>query len=136
MRKKVTGIAAAMLLAAGCAQEMPRSGATGAPDKFAPVVDVVGGRITVDQETIRFGVGERNVRITWQLARDDYRFPADGIEIAGGKADFTHCGPQANGRRFSCVNVHSRRETYKYTINVEDLQGRRLTPLDPFIQND
>ena len=133
MNKKLIGIAAAMLLAAGCAQLMPRSGA---PDKFNPVVDVVGGRITVDQDTIRFGVGERNVRITWQLARDDYRFPKDGIVISGGGDQFVHCGPQADGRRFSCVNVHSRRETFKYDINVQDLQGRKLEPLDPFIQND
>jgi hypothetical protein len=130
------GTVAAILVLAGCAHDMGASGPGRTPNKFNPIVDVVAGAITVDQEVIAFGRDEKNVKITWHLVQDNYRFPADGIVFASGAAEFAHCGPQANGLRYSCVNVHSRPGRYKYTINVSDLQGKRLTPLDPIVQND
>jgi hypothetical protein len=136
MNKLRFGTVAAILFLGGCAHDMAASGPGRTPNKFSPVVDVVGGAITIDQDEIRFAPEEKNVRITWQLARDNYRFPADGIVFASGAAEFAHCGPQANGLRYSCVNVHSRPGRYKYTVNVVDLQGKRLPPLDPIVQND
>jgi hypothetical protein len=100
-----------------------------------PQVSVVGGKIAIDQETIRFAKDKQNVKITWQLPADSkYTFPKDGIAIKDGGDEFPDCHPEQNGLRFACMNKHSKPGKYKYTITVDGSPA--VPPLDPIIDND
>jgi hypothetical protein len=130
-------VVTALALALGsCALDTASApGSTGNPDPRNPNVQVVGGTITIDQEELHFAAGQRNVLITWTLGTPGYVFPRDGIAFIDAGTEFAHCGPQANGSRYSCVNVHSKPGRYKYWIHVEDAQGKRISR-DPFVVND
>jgi hypothetical protein len=71
------------------------------------------------------------------LETPGYRFPDNGIEFITDPGDQIidcHVHPQRD--KFSCRNVHAKPGAYKYIVRVEDLQGKPLTPLDPYVLND
>ena len=106
-------------------------------DPSNPLVSVVGGKIDINQDTIRFGKDKQNVKITWQLPSDSkYTFPKDGIVINDAGDEFPDCQVEPNdkGLKFSCKNKHSKPGKYKYTIKVEG--SPVVPPLDPIIEND
>jgi hypothetical protein len=114
------------------------------PPANAPEVSIAAdGRITVRPDPMRFKPGENDVLITWQLPKDSkYTFPPDGIEIADSreppvraKDEFINCGPARDGRTYSCLNRHSQRGYFKYTVRVRDGE-RLLPPHDPHIHNE
>ena len=114
-----------------------------------PVVVVANGEVTgVTPDPLRFNNSQGRVTIYWQAARG-YRFATkngifvDGERIGGprgrtesNQTEIVECGP-ANAERteFSCVNRNSRPGTYKYTVNLETVDGKPLKPLDPSIIN-
>ncbi len=145
---RLVAVALALTLA-GCVQvtatktDVPpsRKPATLAKDKFSPRVWVDRGEIRIDQEVIRFGKHEKRVVITWKLDQSnpetrDYVFPQEGIRFEPpGNADFTGCGPKANGRHYSCTNENPGRNWYKYVVTVTSPSFTPI-PLDPFVVND
>lgn len=138
-----------MVLASGCAMRIQQGhdrdhgrhergmkmGEPHAPDAKNPRVLVTQGRLSVDQEPLRFFKAQGKVKITWRLAENSpYSFPADGIVIETAGDEFK-CGVDNNPRHFSCENRNSRKGSYKYTVKVLD-NGKPLEPLDPVIVNE
>lgn len=72
-------------------------------------------------------------KITWELTNSNYTFSSNGIVIANGGDEFSGCGPEANGRKFSCKDLHTKPGFYKYTVNVTG--SPPVPPLDPFVDN-
>lgn len=137
MKTKRLGAAAIVFALAGCSCMTPEGGSRTPPDKFNPDVYVVGG-LPEAPEVLRFNRGEKG-KITWHLKDKGYRFASNGIvpepKAAG---EIIDCRRDNNETKFSCVNVHGKDGQglfYKYEINVEDSQGKRLTK-DPYILND
>lgn len=103
------------------------------------------GRLSVNQEPLRFYKAQGAVTITWRLPADGrYRFPKDGIVIerlsangggAGVETDEFRCAPGAKPNEFSCLNRNSRPGEYKYTVRALQ-DGKPLPALDPRIIND
>ena len=86
---------------------------------------------SVDNDTVQVSRGN-SPNITWQMMNPGYTFPSNGIVIANGGAEFD-CHVEANGRRFTCHDNHTRSGKYKYTINVSGSPA--VPPLDPWIDN-
>jgi hypothetical protein len=136
MKRTGMVVAALALALVSCALDTTSTaGSPGKPDPKNPNVQVVNGAITIDQEELVFAAGDVNVLITWRLGTPGYSFPRDGIVFVNPGTEFAHCGPQANGARYSCVNVHSKPGRYKYWIHLEDAQGKRISR-DPFVVNN
>ncbi len=137
-----TALAAAALLPlllAGCGMFRHHGGmGHGVADPANPRVMVdAQGRLSVNQEPLRFYKSQGQVNITWRLpAEGGYAFPKDGIVVEGpGSAEEFRCGPGAKSNEFSCLNRNSRPGDYKYTVRA--LQGdKTLPPLDPRIVNE
>lgn len=133
MKKSVLVAAASALLLAACGsnvQEVKKM------DPSNPQVSVVGGKIVVDQDTIRFEKEKQDIKITWHLPKDSkYIFPSDGIVIKDPGDEFPDCKvePNEKGLKFSCMNKHKKSGTYKYTIKVDGSPA--VPPLDPIIAN-
>ncbi len=119
------------------------------PSNQTPVVTVVNGEIRqVTPDPLRFSNDRGRLTIYWQ-ALAGYRFSAkngisiDGERIGGavGRVDPTQneiveCRPAREDlTEFSCVNRNSRPGTYKYTVNLETVEGKPLKPFDPSIIN-
>ena len=121
-----------------CAHDMRTMGtASPGADPKNPNAWVSAGKISVDPDVKRFAKKDRDFRITWTLESPGYRFPRNGIEfVTNPGGEIVDCHVHPNAERFSCLNVHGKPGAYKYTIRVEDLQGKQLEPLDPFILND
>jgi len=120
--------------------------ATGAaaqrPDPANPRVLVTKGKLSVDQEPLRFFKAQGKVKITWRLpAQGNFAFPTDGIVIE--RVDQTSpdpteefkCARGNNPRHFVCENRNSKPARYKYTVKAEQ-NGQPLEPLDPIIINE
>lgn len=123
------------LLIAGCAGAGSPPGPRYTSDPKNPPVTVVDGKhIIVHEEPLYFDPHEKDVKITWWLpAGSAYRFPKNGIEILNAAGEFEKCHAEENGMRFSCMNLHKKPGTYKYTIRVEG--SPPVKPLDPTIVN-
>lgn len=119
------------LALAGCVCKPPL------PPSTHPRVAVIADRLViVSPEPLVFLADQRNVEITWRLPKGTpYRFGPDGIVIKDGGEEFVRCGPTDDGVAFSCLNRHTRKAIYKYTINVRSGE-KRLDPLDPTIYNE
>lgn len=115
----------------------PAGGGSGDPK--APVVTVVNGTITIDQDVIRFGKDQVNVRITWRLQGKDggkLTFPANGVVFErAAQGEIVECQRSRDNTEFSCINRHTKPGVYRYGINVDE-DGQPLKPLDPFVMND
>lgn len=119
------------------------------PSNETPVVVVANGVVTaVDPDPLRFSNEQGQVTIYWQTPTG-YRFAArngifiDGLQSGGqgGKPDpsqneVVECRPANTAlTEFSCVNRNSKPGTYKYTVNLETVDGKPLKPFDPTIIN-
>ena len=112
------------------------------PDPANPRVLVTNGKLSVDQEPLRFFKKQGKVKITWRLpAQGGYSFPADGIVIERAdpaspdpREEF-RCARGQNPRHFVCENRNSVPARYKYTVKAEQ-NGQPLEPLDPIIVNE
>lgn len=103
------------------------------------------GRLSVDQEPLRFYKAQGPVTITWRLPADGrYSFPQDGIVVerlsangcsAGVETEEFRCALGAKPNEFSCLNRNSRRAEYKYTVRALQ-DGKPLPALDPRIINE
>ena len=95
----------------------------------------LGGSCTasVNNETVQVPQGN-SPNITWQMMSPGYTFPSNGIVIANGGGEFVNCHAEANGRRFTCHNNHTKPGKYKYTVNIAGSPA--VPPLDPFIDNE
>jgi hypothetical protein len=106
-------------------------------DNTRPQVSVVNGKVMVDQDTLRFGEGLRNVpvTITWVLPKgSNLRFPSNGIVFEKSADGEIVCNAEG-GTTFRCLNRHTKPGRYKYEIRV--LEGdKALPPLDPHVVND
>ena len=137
-------IASALLstLLAGCSVHYhhtkpcaPCSSGGGKGDPLRPMVQVVNGEISVDQEVLRFTKDQVNVTITWTLPAG-YSFPANGVAFERAAAkEIVECQRGRSPQEFTCRNVHSRPGVYRYGINVNE-GDTPLKPLDPFVMND
>jgi hypothetical protein len=107
------------------------------PDPQQPRVGFVRGRIVIDQETIRFAKGKRDVLITWRVSDPSrLRFPKDGIVFEPQAAkEIVDCRVADDGLSFSCRNLNSRRDWYKYDVRLL-VDGKEVKPLDPYVLND
>ena len=107
----------------------------GKPDRQVIEVTVVGGRTTVTEEIARTVDGHG--AIVWRV-QDGYRFANDGIDIESKGKDKFKCDVRGDGKRFRCVKLsHVRGDVYKYDVKlIDEATGKRLAPLDPYIQND
>jgi hypothetical protein len=129
------------LLLAGCGlHRYHHPGGYGgpAPDPANPQVRVDSqGRLSVDQEPLRFYKAQGPVTITWRLPPDGrYGFPADGIVVEGaGSREEFQCGPGKLPFEFSCLNRNTHPGDYKYSVRALQ-DGKPLPPLDPRIIND
>lgn len=142
-------VAAALLplLLAGCGlHHRHHQGGTRMADPANPLVRVDDkGRLSVNQEPLRFYKAQGPVTITWRLPADGgYSFPKDGIVIEGLVNQATRaasvneefqCGPGAKPNEFSCLNRNSRPGEYKYTVRALQ-DGKPLPALDPRIINE
>ena len=86
---------------------------------------------SVDIDTVDVPRGN-SPNITWQIISAGYTFPSNGIVIAGGGSEFD-CHIEANGRRFTCRDHHTKAGKYKYTVNLTG--SLAVPPLDPFVEN-
>lgn len=115
------------------------AGGGGTGDPKAPVVNVANGTITVDQDVIRFGKDQVNVRITWRLqgkGTGKLTFPVNGVVFErAAQGEIVECQRSRDNTEFSCLNRHSKPGVYRYGINVDE-DGQPLKPLDPFLMND
>jgi len=107
------------------------------PESTNPQVAVIGDRlIVVSPEPLVFLSDQRDAWITWHLPKGSkFRFGQEGIVIEKGGDEFVKCGPREEGLAFACLNRHTRKGTYKYTVNVRAGE-KRLAPLDPTIYNE
>jgi hypothetical protein len=128
---------------AGCAhlREHEAHAQRGPVDITRPQVNVVKGKIVIDQETIVFGKGlpKGAINITWELPKGSkYRFPKDGIVFVDDAGEFARCGPVMNGAHYMCVNQRTKAGRFKYNIKVEprDSSVPPVPPLDPIAVND
>lgn len=142
-------VAAALLplLLAGCGlHHRHHQPGAGMADPANPQVRVDDkGRLSVNQEPLRFYKAQGPVTITWRLPADGrYSFPKDGIVIerlsangsaSGVETDEFRCAPGAKPNEFSCLNRNSRRAEYKYTVRALQ-DGKPLPALDPRIINE
>ena len=136
-----TALAAALL--GGCTIHYhnyhPAPQPSGVGDPKAPMVQVVGGTISVDQDVIRFSKDQTNVRITWKLRGKDsgkLTFPTNGVVFERAAAgEIVDCQRSADNTEFSCINRHTKPGVYRYGINVDE-DGKPLKPLDPYMVND
>lgn len=106
-------------------------------DPRNPQVQVDKGRVSVNQEVLRFAKGETNVLITWRLPEGGpWRFADRGIVFEKqAEGEIVRCQVGKRPTEFSCLNLHSRRDHFKYDVYV--LEGDKpLKPLDPFVMND
>lgn len=109
-------------------------------DHTRPKVNVVDGKITIDQEVIVFGAGLRGVPVTviWQLPKgSDYRFGKDGIVFKDPGDEIVRCQPIDDGAAFSCLNQHTRAGDFKYNISVQPINDKTpaVPTLDPRLVN-
>lgn len=112
-------------------------GMHGQPDPANPQVLVMNGRVRVNQEVLRFTQPRTEVLITWRLPADGpYRFATNGIQFdQRAEGEIVRCRIGERPTEFSCVNLNTRRDFYKYAVQV--LAGDKpLDPLDPFVIND
>lgn len=137
MKTNRLGAAVISFALAGCSSLAHERAWTAPVDKFNPEVHVVAG-VPEAPESLRFNRGERG-RITWHLKTHGFRFARDGIVFeARAAGEIVDCRRENNEMKFSCNNLHGKEGQglfYKYAINVEDSQGKRLTK-DPYILND
>jgi hypothetical protein len=85
----------------------------------------------VDSETLEVPRGN-SPNITWQMMSPGYTFPSNGIVFANAGNEFD-CHVEANGRRFSCHDRHTKPGKYKYTVNISGSPS--VPPLDPWVDN-
>lgn len=121
-------------------------GAAGQPDPAQPRVLVdAKGRMSLNQEPLRFHKAQGPVTITWRLpAEGGYAFAADGIVIerlnrdgttAGPAKDVFDCGLKVDKpSEFRCLNRNTPGE-FKYTVRALQ-HGKPLRDLDPRIVNE
>jgi hypothetical protein len=135
-----TALATALL--GGCGMhhhrhQPPAGGGSG--DPAAPQVLVSNGAISVDQEVLRFGKDQVNVRITWRLqgrGTGKLSFPPNGVVFErAAQGEIVECQRSKDNTEFSCINRHSKPGIYRYGINVDE-DGQPLKPLDPTVMND
>jgi hypothetical protein len=103
-------------------------------DPRPTTVDVVDGRVTVDQEPIY--VSTPGASILWRVpAVSSVRFPAqDAVTFRDAPEGEFRCNLIADARGVVCIDRYSRRGTFKYTIRVM-VDGRELS-LDPNVVNN
>ena len=129
--KKSLPLAAAVLLLGACVPMIAASPG----DPRQTTVDVVDGRITVDQEPIY--VTTRGASIIWRVPTfASFRFPQnDAITFKDAPEGEFRCNTNGNGRQVVCVDRYSKSGTFKYSIRLEQ-EGRSFKPLDPNVVND
>jgi hypothetical protein len=86
----------------------------------------------VDSDTVEVARGN-SPNITWQMMSSGYTFPSNGIVFANAETEFD-CHVEANGRRFTCRDRHTKAGKYKYTVNITGSPS--VAPLDPWIFNE
>ena len=137
MKKQLLSFIACVLALSGCSIFHKDSTP---PDPTRPRVAVVSDQyIVVDQEPLVFLKDQRNVTITWHLPKESkYRFqPRNGIDIEErGRKEITDCTLRADGLEFSCVNRHTIKGKYSYTIRLALPDGSRPIYSDPSIYNE
>ena len=85
------------------------------------------------------GKGPRQ-KIRFNLVSDTFRFPADAgkaIRVENNRGQFSgNAGGQGpdHGKVITIMDENTDAETYKYSIEVEDTNGQRMT-IDPLIKN-
>lgn len=135
-RAQLLAIALVALGLGGC-HHMYRGGGKSA-DPTQPKVAVVDGKVTVDQVVLYFPPSQGPVTITWSLPSDGKLVFDERIGIVfepRAQDELVNCRRGENNPQvFTCVNRHSRKDAFRYDINVID-GGKRLTR-DPFVVND
>lgn len=136
------------IVLAGCQLFERRPTTTSTPSNKTPVVNVQNGTVkSVTPDPLTFSKADGQVKIVWSIDSSAYRFRPNGIVIDGEvlpgtklpnprQTEIVECMP-ANAERssYSCVNKNTRAGTYKYTVNLETVDGKPLKPFDPLIVN-
>lgn len=128
MKKTFAALALSLLAAVSLAQAKDK------PDREDIEVEVVNGKIVVNEETAR--TTEAHGAIVWRIVQPGFRFPANGIVVnSKGKH---RCALHADGKRYRCAKLgHDKGAKYKYDVRVvERGTGAFLPVLDPYLQND
>lgn len=116
------------------------------PSSSTPFVNIADGLVkSVTPDPLAFAKDQGKVKITWSINAGGYRFAAkqgifiDGELIGGrlvpGQKEIIECQAGSDRLTYSCVNLNSRKGTYKYTVNLETADGKPLKPFDPTIAN-
>jgi hypothetical protein len=93
-------------------------------------------QIVVNQEPLYFPARAKNVRVTFHApANSRARFGKDGVVFENAGDEIVDCKPSKDGRKFSCLNRHTKPGKYKYTIRLEGAKDQ-IAPLDPVLVND
>ena len=144
--KTLAALAATALALGACSIHHHPGGPRGMADPANPQVLVdAKGRLSINQEPLRFHKSQGAVAITWRLpAEGGYTFPADGIVIerlnrngtsAGPAKDVFDCGLKVEKpNEYRCLNRNVPGE-FKYTVRALQ-DGKPLRDLDPRIVNE
>ena len=134
-------IAVALLaLGLGGCQHLHKGGYHGsqAGDPTQPKVTVVDGKIVIDQVVLYFPPGQGPVTITWALPPDSKLVFDEKLGITfepRAEGEIVNCKRvEKNPQQFTCTNRHSRKDAYRYDINL--LDGSKRLNRDPFVVND
>ncbi len=138
LRLVIFGLA---FLMASCTALHPRS----KPER--PTIKVSGGKVErVVPEPLEFQAKQGAVVIQWD-APAGFRFAGQGIVIdgeldrIGGRiidkdpSEVGRCTVTGNRLQVQCVNARTRKGIYKYTVLLQQADGKALPPFDPHIVN-
>jgi guanyl-specific ribonuclease Sa len=129
MNKQILTAAALALMLTACGKPTSRL------DPTKPQVSVADGKINIDQEVIEFKPEEKNVTIAWQLPKGSpHRFPRDGIVFEKPDGEIVECQARSEGTEFTCLNRHTKRGDYKYSIKVQE-GNKPPIERDPTVRN-
>jgi hypothetical protein len=93
-------------------------------------------RITADPETLHVPpVGSVSIRWKFDPHTVNFLFDNNGISFKANPGEFDEKRPEDGNQQFHWRDKNTlRNQTFRYTINLRDAQGR-LCSLDPFIHN-
>ena len=134
-RRLLIGVAAATLLA-GCAGVLKDLGLGGKEDPANPVVSLsLFGNQRVWPDPLVFEPEQKDVTITWRLDGEGLTFATNGIFFEDRQQEeIVRCTIGKDPRTFSCLNRHTKKGEYKYTIRLLQ-DGKPLPPYDPRVNN-